>query len=72
MRGAALVRRLASKDGEMLQRISVAEVEHIAEMAKAVRTARDEMLARIPEEELWESQPARGRRPPGGAIARRV
>lgn len=52
----------------MLQKISVAEVKHVAEMAKVVRTARDEMLVGIPEEDLGEPQPARGQHIPSARL----
>lgn len=51
----------------MLAKISVAEVKHIAELANAVRTARDEAL-RIKGEALGEPPPARGEHDPTVAL----
>lgn len=48
----------------MLQNISVAEVKHIAELANAVRIARDRMLDKIRDAALAEPKPARGEHNP--------
>lgn len=51
----------------MLAKISLAEVKHIAELANAVRDARDELL-RIKREDLGEPPPARGEHDPTVAL----
>lgn len=52
----------------MLEKINVAEVKHIAEMAKAAREARDQMLDKIRAEDLGEIKPARGEHNPAGGL----
>ena len=44
----------------MLKKLAVAEAKHVAEMARAARAARDEMLRHVPGEELGGPKPARG------------
>jgi hypothetical protein len=48
----------------MLEKISVPEVKHIAELANAVRTLRDHLLDKIRDEALAEPKPARGQHNP--------
>jgi len=48
----------------MLTRTTVAEVKHIAEMAKAAREARDQMLDKIRDQDLGEPNPAKGEHNP--------
>lgn len=52
----------------MLEKINVAEVKHIAEMAKAAREARDQMLDKIRAEDLDEPKPAKGEHAPAGGL----
>jgi hypothetical protein len=52
----------------MLKKLSVAEVEHIAEMAKAARDARDQMLEMVHEEALGEPKPVRGEHNPAAGL----
>jgi len=52
----------------MLEKINVAEVKHIAEMAKAAREARDQMLDKVRDEDLGEPKPARGEHNPAGGL----
>lgn len=52
----------------MLEKINVAEVKHIAEMAKAAREARDQMLDKIRDEDLGALKPARGEHNPAGRL----
>ena len=53
---------------DMLEKINVAEVKHIAEMAKAAREARDQMLDKVRDEDLGELKPARGEHNPAGGL----
>ncbi len=52
----------------MLEKINVAEVKHIAEMAKAAREARDQMLDKIRGEDLVEIKPVKGEHNPGAGL----
>jgi hypothetical protein len=52
----------------MLEKINVAEVKHIAEMARAARDARDQMLDKVRDEDLGEPKPARGEHNPAGGL----
>ncbi len=52
----------------MLEKINVAEVKHIAEMAKAAREARDQMLDKIRGEDLVETKPVKGEHNPGAGL----
>jgi hypothetical protein len=52
----------------MLEKINVAEVKHIAEMAKAARGARDQMLDKVRDEDLGEPKPARGEHNPAAGL----
>ena len=52
----------------MLEKIKVVEVKHIAEMAKAARDARDQMLDKVRDEDLGELKPARGEHNPAGGL----
>ena len=52
----------------MLEKIKIEEAKHIAELAKAAREARDEMLDKIREEDLGEPKPARGEHNPAGGL----
>lgn len=54
--------------GTMLQKISIAEVKHVAEMARAAREARDAILDKISEENLGEPQPVRGEHNPSAGL----
>ena len=54
----------------MLEKITVAEVKHIAEMAKAARDARDQMLDKIRDEDVGELAPAKGEHNPAGGLGR--
>ena len=51
----------------MLEKLNTAEVKHIAELAKAVRTARDDAL-RISREDLGEPRPTRGEHDPAESL----
>ena len=44
----------------MLAAISIDDVKHVAELAKAAREARDDMLRKVRDEDLGEPKPARG------------
>jgi hypothetical protein len=50
----------------MLSKITVAEVKHVAEMAKAAREARDQILDKIRNEDLGEPTPGKGEHDPAG------
>jgi Protein of unknown function (DUF3775) len=52
----------------MLERIAVAQVRRIAELAKAARDARDQMLVQVGEAELGEPKVARGLHDPAAAF----
>ena len=52
----------------MLEKINVEEVKHIAEMAKAARDARDQMLEKVRDEDLGALKPARGEHNPAGRL----
>ncbi len=52
----------------MLKALSVAEVKHIAGIAKATRSARDEMLDKVRDEALEEVKPARGEHNPAAKL----
>jgi len=52
----------------MLDKINIAEVKHIAEMAKAARDARDQMLDKIRDKDLGEPKPARGEHDPSANL----
>jgi hypothetical protein len=52
----------------MLKKLSIAEVKHIAEMARAARDARDQMLGKVHEEALGEPKPARGEHNPAAGL----
>jgi hypothetical protein len=52
----------------MLEKITVAEVKHVAGMAKAAREARDKMLDKIRDEDLGEPKPARGEHNPSAGL----
>lgn len=52
----------------MLEKIKVAEVKHIAEMAKAARDARDQMLDKVRDEDLGELKPIKGEHNPAGGL----
>ena len=52
----------------MLEKINVEEVKHIAEMAKAARDARDQMLDKVRDEDLGAVKPARGEHNPAGRL----
>jgi hypothetical protein len=52
----------------MLKKLRVAEAKHVAEMARAARAARDEMLRHIGGEQLGEPEPARGEHNPAAGL----
>ena len=52
----------------MLEKIKVAEVKHVAGMAKAARDARDQMLDKTRDEDLDELKPAKGDHNPAGRL----
>jgi hypothetical protein len=52
----------------MLTKITVAEVKHVAEMAKAAREARDQILDKIRDQDLGEPTPAKGEHNPAGLL----
>lgn len=52
----------------MLERIAVAQVRRVAELAKAARDARDQMLVHVGESELGEPKVARGLHDPAAAF----
>src|SRR5690606_16406661 len=49
-----------SLEGEMLKAMSIDGVRRVADLAKAAREARDEMLRNVPDEDFGEPTPARG------------
>lgn len=52
----------------MLERIAIAQVRRIAELAKAARDARDQVLLHVGESELGEPKVARGLHDPAAAF----
>lgn len=52
----------------MLERIALAQVRHIAELARAARDARDRMLSAVGEAELGEPKVARGWHDPAARL----
>jgi hypothetical protein len=52
----------------MLKSVSVEDVKRIAELAKAARDVRDEMLSEVREQDLAQPKPARGEHNPAAAL----
>jgi len=52
----------------MLERVTAADVKRISELAKAARSARDEMLSEVGVEDLGQPRPARGEHNPAAAL----
>jgi hypothetical protein len=52
----------------MLQALSADQARQIADLAKAARAARDDILGNVPEQNLGEPRPARGEHNPARAL----